>query len=203
MRLTRTRRSIAAVLLGAVALLGAACGSSPSGSPNGGSNSATTAPGGNNPGNGSGPKATTGGGSSSTSSTPSSTSVAPTSTLADALTTAYKTETGALATYQNVISTLGSVKPFANVVSSEQQHVATLTNLMAEYGVSLPQASAGQSSPSTLSLACDLGVSTEQHVIAMYDAAMEKVTDYADVSHAFATMRSTSAENHLPAFQHC
>lgn len=108
-----------------------------------------------------------------------------------------------LATYKNVISSLGSVGPFANVAESEQQHVTALATLFSHYGTSLPAASSGQVSPSTRTAACSLGVSLEQHAVSMYGTLLPKVSAYPEVTKVFQNIRTTSEENHLPAFEHC
>lgn len=150
---------------------------------------------------------TAGGGSTVPASTAPATTTpstaAPTAALQEALTAAYQAETGALATYRNVITALGSVGPFPNVVSSEEQHVSTTSGLFSRYGIAVPAAAAGQASPSTLSAACSLGVTVEQQIITMYSAQMPKVSAYPDVTNAFQTFQVAARDNHLPAFQHC
>jgi len=108
-----------------------------------------------------------------------------------------------LATYRNVVSALGSVGPFPNVVSAEEQHVSTITTLLNRYGVAVPAAASGQASPATLSAACNVGVSVEQQVIAFYGDQLPKVSAYPDVTTAFQNLQAVSRDNHLPAFQHC
>ncbi|MHB1569113.1 MAG: ferritin family protein [Solirubrobacteraceae bacterium] len=120
-----------------------------------------------------------------------------------ALTAVYRAETAALATYQNVVTKLGSVRPFVNVIDSERQHVATVKGLMSAHGVAIPTVASGQASPSTRALACALGVRTEQGVIGLYDQYLPQIKSYPDLVRAFDNLRAGSANSHLPAFQHC
>lgn len=125
------------------------------------------------------------------------------STLTLALNTAYQAETAALATYHNVVSALGQVGPFPNVIPSEQQHVSTITDMFSRYGITPPAAGVAQTSPATLTAACRLGVTTEQNVISMYTQQMANVTSYPDVTAAFSNLLTASRDNHLAAFQRC
>lgn len=124
--------------------------------------------------------------------------------LESALGATLQREQYALATYQNVVATLGSVRPFANVILGEQQHVATLEAFFAEYRLSLPTGTVtGATSPATTTQACALGVTVERSLVALYDEQLPKVASYADVQRAFQNFRTVSAENHLPAFERC
>jgi hypothetical protein len=147
---------------------------------------------------------TTAGGVTTTSvpatTAPSSTSRAA---LASALTSAYQAETGVLATYRNVLSKLGSVGPFPNIVAAEGQHVSTISTLLDHYAMTASAPSSGQASPPTLSAACSLGVTLEQQVIALYTDQIPKVSAYTDVTAAFQNLQAAARDNHLPAFQHC
>lgn len=120
-----------------------------------------------------------------------------------ALTGAYQAETGMLATYRNVTSTLGSVGPFPNIVTAEEQQVSTVTTLMDRYGIPRPSPSAGEASPATLTAACGVGVNLEQQAIAFYTDQLPKISAYADLTTAFQNLQAASRDNHLPAFQHC
>lgn len=123
--------------------------------------------------------------------------------LSSALTSVYTSETGTLATYRRVVATLGSVGPFPNVISSEEQHVAAITALLNNHAVAVPPAAAGQPSPATFSAACALGVTSEQQIISLYTVQLPTVTAYPDVTTVFQNLLAASRDNHLPAFQHC
>lgn len=128
---------------------------------------------------------------------------ATTETLSSALTSAYTAETGTLATYRHVVAALGSVGPFPNVISSEEQHVATVTALLNRYSITVPAAATGQPSPATLRAACALGVTSEQQIISFYTDQLPKVSTYAGVATVFQNLLTASRDSHLPAFQHC
>lgn len=179
----------ARLALGLTSLIAAACGSASVGT------TASTA------------GSTTSSSSSISSNAPPSTpstAAAPASTqLASALSTAYQAESGALATYRNVVTALGAIGPFPNNVSAEETHVSALNTILSRYTLSTPSAGVGQASPSTLTAACQLGVTTEQAIISMYVAELPKVSSYADVTNEFQNLLSAARENQLPAFEHC
>lgn len=182
--------------LAAVAITLAACGSSgPVGSGSGtgrGARSAAT---------------TTTAPAATTTTTPTgSTTTAPASpALATAFDDAATLEGTSLATYQAVIARLGSVAPFVNVASSEQQHLSAVQTVASHYGLTVPTAgfSAPATVPSTLTAACQLGVTTEHHVISTYDTLIPQVSAYPDVAQVFNTLQHAAEDSHLPAFEHC
>lgn len=176
---------LAPLALAAVGTLAAACGSGGSGTVPSGAGSPTTAA----------PPA---------SATSTSTSVAaPSSTAATTLDGTYRAETGALATYRHVVTTLGPVGPFPNVVQAEEQHVSAVAALFTRYGLGVPTAATGQASPSTRSAACTLGASIEHQIVAMYDRLLPSVTSYPAVTTVFHNLQAVSRDNHLPAFERC
>ena len=123
---------------------------------------------------------------------------------ATALTTALTAEHEAKATYDNVIARFGAVRPFATVSSAEAQHIDSLQTLAQRYGVTLPPGPfAGQPSPSTLTEACQLGVTTEQQVISTYDQLLAQVSGYGDLTQGFSNLQAAARDNHLPAFERC
>lgn len=124
--------------------------------------------------------------------------------LQTALTAALAQERAALATYQNVVAKFGSIRPFANVIPSEQRHVSTLEAFFAEYKLALPTgAVSGTAAPATVSAACGLGVTTERALVSLYDAQLPNVAAFADVHQAFEAFRTVSMDRHLTAFEHC
>ncbi|MDE3203115.1 MAG: hypothetical protein KGQ66_02705 [Acidobacteriota bacterium] len=178
-----------------VALLGPACSSSsPTSAPPPSATAApTTTPG----------PTTAPGGATSLPGPASSTTSGNSTVLSSVLNASYQAETGALATYRNVVSALGSVGPFPNVIVAEEQHVATVTGLLTRHGLPVPASSAGQAAPSTLRAACGLGVAVEQQVISLYSAQIPEVSAYPDVTTALQNLQSVSRDNHLPAFERC
>lgn len=184
----RTRTRIVAGLV-VVALGAAACSSTSSGS-----GTTSTAR------QGSGPTATSAPGSTATPST----SVPATSPVATAMTEALTAEHEAETTYANMVAALGSVVPFTTVRDAEAQHVVTLEALASRYGVTPPAGPfTGQASPTTRTAACQLGVTVETNLVALYDKLVPQVSGYADLTTAFGNLRTAEATNHLPAFQHC
>jgi hypothetical protein len=110
----------------------------------------------------------------------------------------------ARAFYQAVIEKFGSVRPFSNIVQSENNHVNLWMNIFAKYGIAVPTDSfAGNISvPDTLKDACKMGVTVEIDNVQMYDKFLNFVTE-PDLKTAFTQLRQISQERHLPAFEHC
>ena len=128
----------------------------------------------------------------------------PSASVTSALTEAIGQERYALATYQNVVAKLGSYPPFTNVASSEAQHVATLTALMTAHGVTVPPAtSTVAASPTTRVAACQLGVTIETGLVAVYTKDVPLVKVYPDVTLAFNHLLDAEQYGHLPAFLRC
>ncbi len=126
------------------------------------------------------------------------------SVLSSALTEVLAQERYALVTYQNVVAKLGNYPPFRLIVSSEQQHVATLIGLMSAHNVTVPTApGTGAAAPATRTAACQLGVSTETAIIALYQRDLTLVRAYPDVVRAFSNLLDASQYSHLPAFLRC
>ncbi|WP_186440418.1 MULTISPECIES: ferritin-like domain-containing protein [Planktothrix] len=110
----------------------------------------------------------------------------------------------ARALYNAVIQKLGSVRPFSNIVQSENNHVNLWVNLFAHYGMPVPNDtfSGHISVPDTLKEACQMGVETEIDNVKMYDNFLSFVTQ-PDLKAAFTQLRQISQERHLPAFERC
>ncbi len=110
----------------------------------------------------------------------------------------------ARAFYNAVIEKFGSVRPFTNIVRSENNHVNLWVNLFAKYGMTVPEDSfAGNVSvPDTLKAACEMGVEAEIDNVAMYDRFLTFVTQ-SDLQAAFTQLRQVSQEKHLTAFERC
>ncbi len=124
--------------------------------------------------------------------------------LAPAISAALVQEHVAEVTYANVIARLGRTSPFTNVITSEEEHIATLEQLARIYAIALPAGPfTGEAAPSTRVEACRLGVTVEQTVISLYNRLLPTVSAYANVTRAFNNLRTASQDSHLPAFQHC
>lgn len=124
--------------------------------------------------------------------------------VATALTTALTIEHEAKATYDNVIARFGAVRPFSTISSAEAQQIDSLDTLAQRYGVTVPAGPfAGQPSPTTLAEACQLGVTTEQHMVSTYDGLLTQVSAYGDLTQAFSNLQGAARDSHLPAFERC
>lgn len=130
--------------------------------------------------------------------------VPATTALATTLNTALSQERYALATFKNVIAKIGPVRPFLNIVNSETQHVATLTALMTAHGITVPASTTtGAVAPATRTLSCQLGVTVETGLIAMYQNGIKLAKDFPDVVRVFNNFLDASQSDHLPAFILC
>jgi hypothetical protein len=113
-------------------------------------------------------------------------------------------EYGALNLYQSVISQLGNVVPFSQIIQAEQQHVLALVRQADKYGVAVSE-NPGLISPvtfNTLAQACQAGVSAEIADAKLYDS-LKAVTTHADLLNVYSNLQSASLNSHLPAFQTC
>ncbi|NKB17622.1 MAG: DUF2202 domain-containing protein [Pseudanabaena sp. CRU_2_10] len=77
----------------------------------------------------------------------------------------------ARAFYTAAIEKFGTVRPFSNIVRSEDRHVSLWNALFTQYGLPIPVDSfAGKVAvPDTLQAACQAGVEAEIANVAMYD----------------------------------
>ena len=124
----------------------------------------------------------------------------------DALGEAINDEYKALATYEAVISKLGTLRPFSMIKGAEQQHIASLKTIYDKYGL-IPPAntiSGTLNAPGTLKEACQIGVEAEIANAALYrDKLIPAVTQYPDITQVFNNLMNASQQKHLPAFQRC
>lgn len=118
--------------------------------------------------------------------------------LIDAINDEYK----ARATYQKVLDTFGSVRPFANIIQSEQHHIEELLPLFEKYGVAVPEDTWYAQVPAfvTIEDALKAAVEAEIENAKMYDQLFAMVTE-ADIITVFTELRDASQDHHLPAFQ--
>ena len=130
--------------------------------------------------------------------------VPATTNVATALNNALSQERYALATYKNVVAKLGAVPPFSNIIQSETQHVGAISALMTSHGVPVPTSTAtGAVAPATRIAACQLGVSVETTIIAMYRSGITLASGFPDVVRVFNNLLDASQSSHLPAFIRC
>jgi hypothetical protein len=107
--------------------------------------------------------------------------------------------------YQGVVSDLGQVQPFMNVLTAEQRHSASIAQLFTKRGYAPPASEwALDEVPhfSAVPPACGAAVTAERENIAMYDELL-RLTLPADVRQVFGNNRIASLQNHLPAFERC
>lgn len=122
----------------------------------------------------------------------------------DALSQAILEEYGALNLYNSVISQLGSVYPFSQIVRAEQQHVNALVRQATKYGVSVPANPGLTNAPAfaDLSAACQAGVAAEIADADLYDQLKPDVT-HTDILQVFNNLQRASLNSHLTMFQAC
>lgn len=129
---------------------------------------------------------------------------APGSELAAVLQRAAEEEQHAVATYEEVLATLGQVQPFVAIAKSEKRHLQALRTVAAVHAVDLSGATAAATpSPPTLAAACAMGVAAEKADVALYDELLPQVQAYPDVVRVFTNLRAASKDSHLPAFNRC
>jgi rubrerythrin len=120
--------------------------------------------------------------------------------LREALNDEYKSR----ATYRKVIEAFGPVRPFVNIVESEERHIEALLSLFEYFEAKAPEDTWPQrvKAPTTLAEACRAGVQGEIENEAMYERLLPLVTD-PRARAIMQRLRQASQERHLPAFQRC
>ena len=124
-------------------------------------------------------------------------------TLEEALEAALEDEYRARATYRAVLDAFGAVRPFVNIVESEERHIQALLHLCARYDVEIPPDSwpSRVSAPASLEAACEVALEAERDNGALYEQLMAAAGGRADVEETFRRLSTASQENHLPAFE--
>jgi hypothetical protein len=125
--------------------------------------------------------------------------------LAQALTEAIEDEYKARATYRRVIDVFGPVRPFSNILESEQRHIEALLPLFSKYSIPVPEDIWPDKVvvPESLVEACRLGVYAEIENAAMYDRLLAATDKWPDVQQVLLRLKQASQNNHLPAFRRC
>jgi len=119
---------------------------------------------------------------------------------------AIQDEYSARAEYEAIMAKFGNMKPFSNIIKSEQSHIAWLKDAYAARKLALPADEASKHAvvPVTLKSAFEIGVQAEIDNIAMYDqflaTAIVKRPENAALKTLFTRLRDAS-KNHLKAFQ--
>ncbi|MEZ4281955.1 MAG: DUF2202 domain-containing protein [Myxococcota bacterium] len=120
-----------------------------------------------------------------------------------ALIEALEDEHKAIATYRGVIDRFGAVRPFVNLIASEQRHAEALERLCAHYDVTPPRPAPRVAPPASVLEACRAGVEAEIENAALYDRLIAQTAGHPDVQRVFRRLQSASRERHLVAFRRC
>ena len=125
----------------------------------------------------------------------------PAPTVEEMLLYAIQDEYLARAEYYKVIERFGEVRPFTNIVKSEETHVGMLVPLFESHGLDVPEDTYASHVviPDDLKTAFEIGVQAEIDNIAMYDSFLQRELP-ADIRTAFERLKAAS-ENHLRAFR--
>ena len=125
--------------------------------------------------------------------------------LESALVEALEDEYKARATYQSVINKFGQIRPFINIIQSEERHIQALLPLFQKYQISIPVDNWADrvTAPASVAEACQTGVRAEIENGEMYQRLLALTSEYSDVQRVFLNLQRASQENHLPAFQRC
>lgn len=123
--------------------------------------------------------------------------------LEHVLATAIDDEYKARATYRAVLEAFGPVRPFVNIVESEERHIRALEGLYRTYGWAVPRDgwSGRVAAPATLSDACRAGVEAERANGALYERLIASACRHPDVVAVLRRLQSASQQRHLPAFE--
>jgi hypothetical protein len=110
----------------------------------------------------------------------------------------------ARATYEKIINKFGEIRPFSNIILSEESHILHLKAIYDKYNLTIPEDTWYDKVPEFDSVqeACQAGVQAETENAALYDSLFEQV-DNEDVIYVFTKLRDASLNNHLKAFQRC
>lgn len=110
----------------------------------------------------------------------------------------------AWATYDQVLTDFGEVRPFVNIREAEGRHIQALLTLFERYGVEVP------SNPwpgkveryASLQAACEAGVVAEIANGELYERLIAQARQ-ADIVEVLRRLQEASQQRHLPAFQRC
>lgn len=121
-----------------------------------------------------------------------------------ALLEALDDEHHAWATYDQVITDFGELRPFVNIRDAEAQHAQALSALFTKYGLPIP-ASTWQGRVTryaSLQAACEAAVAAEIANGEMYERLLG-ATQRPDILAVLRNLQQASQQRHLPAFQRC
>ena len=123
--------------------------------------------------------------------------------LEEALQAALDDEYHARATYRAVLDAFGEVRPFVNIVESEERHIQALKRQCEKRGIAIPHDKwAGRvAAPESLARACVDAVKAERENAALYEKLIEAASEHPDIQETFRRLQAASQERHLPAFE--
>ncbi len=125
--------------------------------------------------------------------------------VAAAVTAALQDEYHAEQTYRRVMVDFGTVLPFANIITAEQRHAASLRGILRSRGIAVPASEWNVDNVprfASVAEACALAAEAEVANITLYDELLALELP-ADVRTVFTNNRRASLEGHLPAFNRC
>lgn len=125
--------------------------------------------------------------------------------VAAAVRTALQDEYHAEQTYRRVMADFGTVLPFANIVTAEQRHAASLAGILSARSIDVPASDWNLDNVprfASVANACAVAADAEVANIALYDTLLALDLP-ADVRTVFTNNRRASLEGHLPAFSRC
>jgi len=122
----------------------------------------------------------------------------------EALQEALDDEYRAWATYDQVITDFGEVRPFSNIREAEGRHIAALLRLFERYDLPVPENDwpGKVTQYASLQEACEEGVLAEIDNGQMYERLIA-ASQRPDILTVFSNLMEASQERHLPAFQRC
>lgn len=122
-------------------------------------------------------------------------------TLEEMLTYAIQDEYLARSEYEKIIEKFGEIRPFTNIIKSEEYHIELLLPLIDKYEVEVVEDTSYDHIiiPETLLESLQTGVVAEVNNIGMYENFLEKQLPE-DVRDVFEVLKNAS-ENHLKAFE--
>ena len=125
--------------------------------------------------------------------------------LKQALEEALDDEYKARATYQLVLQKFGQIRPFVNILQSEERHIQALFSLFQKYQIPIPIDTWKDrvEMPNSVLSACEAGVQAEIENGEMYERLLAMTEEYPDVQRVFWNLQWASQQNHLQAFQRC
>ena len=122
-------------------------------------------------------------------------------TLEHMLNYAIQDEYLARAEYEAILQEYGSIRPFSNIIRSEERHITWLVPLFEQHGFEVPEDNASDYVilPENIETALEIGVQAELDNIAMYEVFLEENLPE-DVRDVFKRLMDAS-KNHLEAFR--